>query len=384
MTAGRTAAGPELAGLAVVVVDANGERRAEAYGRAVIAPERAMTVDTPVRVASVSKLVTAIGAMRLVEQGTLDLDRDVSAYLGWTLRNPSAPDVPVTLRMLLSHTSTVIDDGGYFWPLGTRLQDVVGPKSWNAGERPGDWFSYANLNFGLVGAAMEGATGERFDRLMTRLLFAPLGIDACFNWSGCSAETLAKAGTLYRKGIDETGWRPEGPWVPQIDGPGTVPPPCLVRTAVPGTACDVSAIPAGENGALFAPQGGLRISARDLGKLARLLLREGEVDGVRLLQPKSVREMLKPQWRGGRAGETYGALMRCYGLSVHCLTGERAGWHGHLGDAYGLWSGLWIEPSRGRGYVYVVAGTADNPEKWRKSKDGFNGFEDAILKDLAR
>src|SRR5947209_18657054 len=68
---------------------------------------RRVTVDDPVRVASVSKMVTAIGVMKLVDEGRLNLDRDVSDYLGWRLRNPSFPDRPITLAMLLAHTSSV-------------------------------------------------------------------------------------------------------------------------------------------------------------------------------------------------------------------------------------------------------------------------------------
>ena len=69
-----------------------------------------------------TKLTVALGVMRLVEAGRLDLDRDVSDYLGWTLRNPAFPDRPITLRLLLSHTSSVRDEGdNYVVPLGRTL-----------------------------------------------------------------------------------------------------------------------------------------------------------------------------------------------------------------------------------------------------------------------
>ena len=64
-----------------------------------------MTIDDPVRVASVSKMVTAIGVMKLVDEGKIDLASDVSRWLGWRLRNPNFPDRPITLSMLLSHTA---------------------------------------------------------------------------------------------------------------------------------------------------------------------------------------------------------------------------------------------------------------------------------------
>ena len=79
--------------------------------------ERAVTIDDPARVASISKLVVAIGVMRLSEQGKLDLDRDVNEYLCWRVRNPAFPDAPITLRALLSHQSGLRDSVDYIVPL---------------------------------------------------------------------------------------------------------------------------------------------------------------------------------------------------------------------------------------------------------------------------
>lgn len=106
----------------------------------IAAPGRAFAPDTLVRVASISKLVTALGVMRLVEAGTLDLDRDMSAYLGWRLRNPAWPDAPATLRMLVSHTSSLVDVGdNYAVPLGRSQPPAIGPANWSA-HPPGTWF----------------------------------------------------------------------------------------------------------------------------------------------------------------------------------------------------------------------------------------------------
>ena len=391
---GRPGVSPGLSGLAAVVVDRAGERRAEARGLAVIdrAAARPMSVDAPLRVASVSKLVTTLGVLRLVEQGRLDLDRDVSDYLGWRLRNPAHPDVPITLRLLLSHRSSLLDDGGYFFPLGATLQGALSAKSWHA-EPPGAVFSYTNLNFGVVASVMERVTGERFDRLMRRLVLEPLKIDACYNWSGCSDVAIARAAVLYRKSADAEGWTPSPDWVAQVDHLRGQPPACLVRLATPDANCDLAGYRPGDNGTLFAPQGGLRISVRDLGRIARLLLAEGELDGVRLLKPESVRLMLTPVWRQGEGatGESYGGLMRCYGLSVQCLIGGGdqpvAGdprWFGHMGDAYGLWSVIWIDPAAGRGVAYAVTGTAASPAGYRGRRSNFRAYEEALLEELVR
>ena len=169
-----------------------------AEGLADTASGRALTADDPARVASISKLVTAIGVLRLVEAGQLDLDADVSALLGFPLRNPAFPDAPITLRMLLSHTSSLTDAAGY-WnvPLGEDIRLITGkPQAWDTQHAPGTFFRYTNLNFPLVAQLMERATGERFDRLMRRLVLFPLGIDAGFNWSGSSEAALARAVVL--------------------------------------------------------------------------------------------------------------------------------------------------------------------------------------------
>ncbi|OAG78268.1 Beta-lactamase [Acetobacter malorum] len=72
--------------------------------------------ETLFRIASISKVVTTIGLMELVEQGKVNLDHDVSEYLGFRLRNPDFPTTPITVRMLLNHTSTLRDGEVYFLP----------------------------------------------------------------------------------------------------------------------------------------------------------------------------------------------------------------------------------------------------------------------------
>ena len=92
-----------------VKFNAENLRESGASGTADRRTGRQVTVDDPVRVASISKLIVALGVMRLVDQGRVSLDEDVSNYLGWELRNPAFPGTPITLRMLLSHRSSLDD-----------------------------------------------------------------------------------------------------------------------------------------------------------------------------------------------------------------------------------------------------------------------------------
>lgn len=77
--------------------------------------------------------MTTIGLMELVEQGKINLDHDVSEYLGFPLRNPDFPTTPITVRMLLNHTSTLRDGDVYVLPPARRcmisLMKVINPEA---------------------------------------------------------------------------------------------------------------------------------------------------------------------------------------------------------------------------------------------------------------
>ena len=316
--------------------------RKSAKGNAGVA-QRSVTIDDPVRVASISKLVVALGVMRLVEQGKLDLDRDVNAYLGWSVRNPAFPDAPITLRHILSHRSGLRDNVDYIVPLdGDLSQVLVANMAWDLTHQPGDYFSYANINSPLIAAIMEAATGERFDRLMARLVLEPMKLDACYNWgAGCSAGRRAQAVTLLR---------PNGDLARDAAMKGKD--PCPVYPATNGS-CDVDGLyKLGRNGSAFSPQGGLRISARDLAKIGQLLLKEGRP----LLSKKSFAEMTGPVWTfDGSNGRDDKGYFKAYGLGIHWLDDGKGGqWIGHVGEAYSLRAGLWVNPKAGKGFVRYV------------------------------
>lgn len=352
--------GPSAAPLATVRItfDRTHETAVAASGIADLATGRKVTADDPVRVASISKLVVAIGVLRLVEAGTLDLDADVSRYLGWPLRNPAFPGAPITLRQLLSHRSSLTDSIDYVLPLDADMRRVLADAgAWDKGHAPGRWFRYANFNFPVVAAAMEGATGERFDRLMDRLVLQPLAVEGCFNWAACSPGLRARAVVQYRGRIPTKDASPaECPVTPARDG-----------------RCDLAVWRPGLNGALFAPQGGLRVSARGLARIGRFLLGDGTLDGARLLGADSMRLLTTPLWRyDGANGESEQGFYCSYGLAVTFLPAAHPGCRdalfadgrariGHAGEAYGLRSGLWVDRRAGTGIAFFATDVPEVP-----------------------
>ena len=342
---------------------------------------RAVTADDPVRIASISKLVTALGVMRLVDQGKLDLDRDVSDYLGWPLRNPEFPDRQITLRQLLSHQASLLDGGElYIIPADMTLRErLADPAMWDNAHGPGlGWFAYSNINFPVVASVMERVTGERFDVLMSRLVLKPLKLDACFNWgAGCSADAFRRAAILYRASGE----------VARDDLKGQ-PPLCPVVAGKDGS-CDLSRYRPGANGALFSPQGGLRIAMNDLARIGQMLARGGKG----FLSARSFRELTRAQWQAGPGkggigeyGETNGFFC-AYGLGLHrigsgangCkddLFGDATLRLGHSGEAYGLRSGLWWDPRTGRGLVFFTSAVPNDEPTGRSA---FSRREEAVV-----
>lgn len=372
---------PPAASYAWATFDSRVILRSGAGGLADRATARALTIRDPVRIASITKLHVALGVMRLVEAGKLDLDRDVSDYLGWTLRNPAFPDVPITLRLLLSHRSSLRDEIDYALPVDTTVERALAdPKAFDPDHRPGTFFRYSNLGFPVIASVMEAAAGERFDTLMQKLVLSPLKLDACFNWSTCRDDVTARAVVLYA---------PDGT-VRKDDLKGEAP-ACLGVAAADGS-CNLAGYRPGTNGAIFSPQGGLRISVADLAKVGELLLRRGRLpDGSRFLTEASVAEMERLHWRyDGSNGETEREFYCGYGLATQILAqcppgddpfGGNRPLTGHAGDAYGLRSGLWIDRSSGRGIAYFATGLGDDPPRGRSA---YRAIEEWLAAKLRR
>jgi CubicO group peptidase (beta-lactamase class C family) len=257
----REAAG--FPGLAVAIVKGGRLVWAGAYGWADVENARPVTTDTVFLLASVSKTFVATAAMQLVEEGVLDLDDDVSASLRFDVGHPDFPDVPITLRMLLTHTSSLRDDWDVFLAdvvdgdspvaLGDFLYGYVGDRAHYDAQGPGATWEYSNAGTDLAAYVVEAVVGIGFDEHCEENIFAPLGMDeTSWHLAGLDESNLAVP-------YDDAGWP-------------------LAHYGYPGY-----------------PDGALRTSAPQLARFLAAFAGGGEVDGVRILEHATVEEIMREQ-----------------------------------------------------------------------------------------
>lgn len=326
--------GTKVLGLGVIAFKGGREIYSYFGGRRHINPNKKMTRKTLLRAASLSKMFTVFSIMQLVERGKINLSDDASNHLGFKLRNPNFPDVPITIEMLASHTSSLRDAPAQFFSI----------------KSPGKFFSYCNLNFGILGMIIERVTGERFDLYQQKNILEPLDIDGGYVVGNLSAKAFKNLGTIYRKENEF------GDWIAQVDDYKVQP------------QQDLSNYEVGTDATIFAPQGGLRISFDDLGKCLQMLMNGGTYNGRKIICAESFNEMIRPHWQfDSTNGDTYGGVMENYGLGTYKIGGASRArlckdfeidLIGHSGEAYGLISGLYFIPNTQNGVIFMINGTA--------------------------
>lgn len=312
-------------GLSVAVVKEGRLVYSQAFGTKDKGRNEALATTDIFRIASISKSFSATSIMQLVEKGKLGLDDDVSDLIGFTVRNPKYPDTVITLRMILSHTSSLSDKEGYF------VLDVARPdKNPNWANcyndyAPGTGYQYCNLAFNMVGTIIEKVSGERFDHYVKRHILDPLGVYGGYNVNELDASRFA---TLYE-------YHPEtGEFTPS---PNAYAP----RTE------EIAQYEMGYTTPIFSPTGGMKISAPDLARYMIMHMDYGKARGVRIIKKKSARTMQTPL----STEQNYGlALWRTDTL----IPGEDL--VGHTGSAYGLYSAMFFEPHKKFGIVVITNG----------------------------
>lgn len=345
----------QVVGMSVAVVKGDTIAYSKGYGLRDIGRSLPVNDSTVYRIASISKMITAVALMILYEQGLFNLDDDVSSYLGFTLRNPTYPNDVITFRKILSHTSSLRDGTGYDSFLSATynnnpppvLQALLTPSGsyytsnmFSSTRSPSsNYFEYSNINFGVVGTLIERISNQRFDIFCKEKIFQPLGISGSFNIQ--DIPNINNVAVLYRKSGSS--------WVPQADNYNGVKPPPR----------NLSGYVIGSNGVIFAPQGGLRISANDLAKFMMMIMNGGVLNGVRILNDTTVQRLLNPVWIfNGSNGNNYYGIFTTYAFGNHRTTNLLPGetLFGHPGEAYGLISDMYFSKIRNYGIIFITNG----------------------------
>ncbi|MDO5023162.1 MAG: serine hydrolase domain-containing protein, partial [Eubacteriales bacterium] len=128
------------------------------------------------RVASVSKLITALCVMKLAEENKISIDEDVHNVLPYKIR-----DQKITLRQLMTHTAGIHDGKSYNDLLGTGIPVTEILNKENLLPKADNYpFEYSNLGAGLVACVLESALNKSFEQIVQETLFKPLDIKASF------------------------------------------------------------------------------------------------------------------------------------------------------------------------------------------------------------
>lgn len=289
------------------------------------------------RIASISKSFTATSLLQLVDQGIISLDDDISDLIGFQIRNPHHPEVPITLRMVLSHTASIRDKDDYF-TLDHLNPAVYGDCVESYFEyAPGEGYNYSNMGLNLAGTILEKVSGVRFDDYVRTNVIHKLGLYGGHNIDSLDANKFALIYS-YRDGqfVESKG-------------------------AYKSRSEDMPGYVFGYSSPIFSPTGGVKISARDLATYMMMHMNYGELNGVRIISEESAKAMQTPVWIIQKEGdEQYGLCLREFidfmDDSKYNVEGNYP--IGHTGGAYGLNSIMIWSPQDDWGIVAMTNGYA--------------------------
>ena len=285
--------------------------------------------------ASVQKMFTAVAVLQLVERGLVDLDADVQDYLPFAVRHPEFPETPITVRMLLTHRSGLVEFPHQFaWDTECafspqyrpscpdRLVDmsheefliaslVPGGSNYGRGawvSEPGQEYHYSVSAYPLLRYLVGQVAGQSYAEYMHENIFDPLGMTS----SGFSADEFAGRHAIPHTRID--GGNIE---LPIWNGQGSM----------------------------------MHTTAEDMARFVRALLNDGRYDDFQLLQPETVELMQQSTSRFRVLFESSDDLpCQGHGLGLFIF---RGGWLGFGGSAPGYQCLLRFHPSRQVGYVIL-------------------------------
>ena len=344
-----------IPGLAVAVIKENTVTHLEGYGFADVEAARAMTPDTPMNIASISKPILGITLLQLKDRGLLDLDTDINNYLPYKIDNPHFVDETITLRNLATHTSGIGDwyDTG-FYEIGAdspillddhirRLLTTDGALyesgAYYLETLPGTVREYSNTGAGVAGSVAENVGQAPLNELSRIGVFAPLEMtNTSWLLSDYSPNELA---TRYevRQCIPYIGY-----CATSLQNVANF---LIDKVFNPSARFNTfEAYP--HYGNPNYPDGGVNASIRDLTKLTLSILNGGIYDAGRLLTAESFDEMLELQ------------------LPTDISTRQRFFWRdsdgltGHSGSDLGVFTSLYFDAGKGNAVVVLMNRSPDS------------------------
>jgi CubicO group peptidase (beta-lactamase class C family) len=334
--------GDVITGAVTAVVGPDGIIAIEAFGLADVAKKRSMSKDSMFWIASMTKPMTAMGVMMLVEEGKVKLDDPLEKFVPEfkgiqvkTAQGLVATQRAVTVKDLLTHSSGI--DTTTATPANTPVDTLplaemcVAYAKKPLVNEPGSQWTYNNNGINLLGRIIEVASGKPFADFMEERLFEPLGMTNTTFWpSPDHLDVLAKP---YSKSKDS------GELVEAKNSRFSEPLHDQKRTAM--------------------ASGGLYSCAKDLGKLYQMLLNGGELGGKRYLKAATLKQMTSNQL-GDMPKVSFAPGMHM-GLGFHIVHAPQeateslsTGTFGH-GGAFGTQA--WIDPVKKRAYVLLIQRT---------------------------
>ena len=315
-----------MVGVSVAVVRDNAIVYNGSFGYSDIESWSPLSNDNLFRIASISKSFVATAVMTLIDDRKLSLNTPIGDILDFPVVNPKFPDTPITIEMMLAHTSSINDSEGYYISYDCIRPDR-NPNWQNCYNdyRPGSGYEYCNLNYNLLGIVIEKLSGERFDHYIARHILEPLDIEGSFCFNSVDSTRCA---SLYSWQSGVFVHRPEAyRLVPDLD------------SYVPG----VSTV-------RLSPAGGMKITALDLAKYMLMHINYGKspLSSQRVMSKRSAKAMQAVHTPGD---VTYGLALERSDDYVPGLTLT-----GHTGGAYGLRSAMFFDPEQKFGFVVICNG----------------------------
>ena len=353
----------KVVGMSVAVVKDGQIVFSQAYGKKNLESGEMLSTTDVYRIASISKSFSGASMMQLIEQGKVKLSDDVSDIIGFEVRNPRFPDIPITVEMLLSHSSGLLDAGRPYNNL-----DAINPAITSEEDRmvywaeyaPGKGYKYCNRALNLTGCLIEKLSGERFDNYIRQHILLPLGIEnAGFNVDSLDASTFADIYSYSKK-----------------KGTYTLSKKAYAHHA--DTLIGLGKYRLGYDAADFSPTGGMKISAENLAKWMYVFMNHGiGFNGKRILSKESVAQMERPRIAINDFRE--------YCLTLNnqpCLVDGHT-LIGHTGGAYGLESAMYFDPVENWG-ITVICSSSDASKTDKKVSNCFRDPINILYEEIVK